>query len=75
MVEQGDLQSQEEEKQQATLVEQGDLQSQATMVEQGDLQSQATLVKQDPKLFYKYARSQLKVKETVTPVEDEQGTK
>ena len=44
MVEQGDLRSQEEEKQQATMVEQ-DLQSQeeekqqATMVEQGDIQS------------------------------------
>ena len=30
-------------------------------------------MKQDPKFFYKYARSQLKVKETVTPIEDEQG--
>ena len=30
-------------------------------------------IKQDPKFFYKYARSQLKVKETVTPIEDEQG--
>ncbi|KAI0225656.1 hypothetical protein LSAT2_023565, partial [Lamellibrachia satsuma] len=30
-------------------------------------------IKQDPKFFYKYARSQLKVKETVKPIEDEQG--
>ena len=33
----------------------------------------ADKMKQDPKFFYKYARSQLKVKETVTPIEDEQG--
>ena len=32
-------------------------------------------MKQDPKFFYKFARSQLKVKETVTPIEDEQGNK
>ena len=30
-------------------------------------------MKQDPKFVYKYARSQLKVKEMVTPIEDEQG--
>ena len=30
-------------------------------------------IKQDPKFFYKYARSQLKVKEMVSPNEDEQG--